>query len=93
MGTTPTRTSPPDAQVGGCDERQVRIVLRFVVTRLHSEDLHLRFSREALPQGQESLAKKCFQMFAGTAEEEGYRKFCEQFEQFEKFRIIEDSTD
>jgi len=32
-------------------------------------------------------------MFAGTAEEDGYRKFCEQFEHFEKFGIIEDCTD
>ena len=30
-------------------------------------DLPLRFSREALPQGKECLAKKCFEMFAGTA--------------------------
>ena len=46
-----------------------------------------------LLQGKESLAKKCFEMFAGTAEEDGYRKFCEQFEHFEKCWIIQDSTD
>ena len=60
---------------------------------VHAEDLPLRFSREILPQGKASLAKKCFDMFAGTAEENGYSKFCEQFEHFEKFGIIEDSTD
>ena len=53
----------------------------------------MRFSRDTLLQGQESLAKKCLEMFAGTAKEDGYRKFCEQFEHFEKFGIIEDSTD
>ena len=60
---------------------------------MHSEDLHLSFSPETLLQGKESLAKKCFEMFAGTAEKNGYRKFCEQFEHFEKLVVIEDSTD
>ena len=62
-------------------------------TLMHSEDLLLRFSGETLLQVKESLAKKCFEMIAGTAEEDGYRKFCEQFEHFQKFGIIEDSTD
>ena len=59
---------------------------------VHAEGLPLRFSRETLPQGKERLAKKCPEMFAGTAEEDGYRKFCEQFEHRKRFRIIEDST-
>ena len=60
---------------------------------VHAEGLPLRFSRETLPQGKERLAKKCLEMFAGTAEEDGNRKFCEHFEHFEKPGIIEDSTD
>jgi len=59
---------------------------------VHDEDLPSKFSRETLSQGKENLAKKCLEMFAGTTEEDGYRKFCEQFEHFEKLGIIEDST-
>ena len=39
------------------------------------------------------LRRSASDMFAGTAEEDGYRKFCEHFEHFEKPGIIEDSTD
>jgi len=45
-----------------------------------ADDLPLRFSRETLPQGKERPAKTCLGMFAGTAEEDAYRKFDEQFE-------------
>ena len=58
-----------------------------------ADDLPLRFSRETLQQGKERPAKKCLGMFAGTAEEDGYRKFGEQIEHFEKPGIIGDSKD
>ena len=54
------------------------------VSVVPADNLPLWFSRETLPQGKDRLAKKCLGMFAGTAEEDGLRKFCEQFEHFEK---------